>query len=574
MMRATLTDVQKAIEQLGRRDGDGSRSFSFASSHGDYSERSETETDEDRDTDAEDDGRWHKDARAKLAMRAQRENEERQAREAEEQPRVMIPPIDVEVSDESDMEDDDLHTSPRKPRPYSQIAEEDEDADADGEESPTKEPSGVADAHESSESIIVPSERYLVTDDTDVRTATAPSFPEHNLIPPRVDSLRTRSNTPDSTVAPPDQSTAVPTPEPSNDPTPIPPSPEIASSPEPVPLAAASVPIPVSPLTQDFPAAVVAQPAVAPVPNTLRLSEPTPLTTTSAVPSPTASSFVSYGQSSTAGIQQALTTPATTVASLKTSTPHASGTSTPDPAKKAATHPSEWTVDDVVDWLKSKGFDQGVCDKFIGVSCSHPISVCRDTNLCCRARDHRRRSPRARCKHPEVRDWHHRVWEARPHRERDLRAPSSAIRGGSRASRAAGCRLDAHPEVAHALVPLPRLERLPPLAFALALCAKLGAPELQQLAVRPAFAVGPQWERADGSGRTYEPREPPGERRPAGHAADDGEDWLAGVGSWLHPWQRCECRRGSARSVASCAWAWSAEQRRKVASAAALAVAQ
>ena len=127
MMRATLTDVQKAIEQLGRRDGDGSRSFSFASSHGDYSERSETETDEDRDTDAEDDGRWHKDARAKLAMRAQRENEERQAREAEEQPRVMIPPIDVEVSDESDMEDDDLHTSPRKPRPYSQIAEEDED---------------------------------------------------------------------------------------------------------------------------------------------------------------------------------------------------------------------------------------------------------------------------------------------------------------------------------------------------------------------------------------------------------------------------------------------------------------
>lgn len=98
MMRATLTDVQKAIEQLGRSDRDGSRSFSFASSHGDYSERSETETEDDRETDAEDELGWHKDARAKLAERAQRENEERLAREAEEQPRAMIPPIDVDIA--------------------------------------------------------------------------------------------------------------------------------------------------------------------------------------------------------------------------------------------------------------------------------------------------------------------------------------------------------------------------------------------------------------------------------------------------------------------------------------------
>ena len=217
-------------------------------------------------------------------MRAERENEERQAREAEEQPRVMIPLIDVEVSDESDMEDDDLHTSPRKPRPYSQIAEEDEDAGADGKESPTKEPSGMADAHHSSDSIIVPSDKYLVTDDADLRTATAATFPEPNLIPPRVDSLRTRSNTPESTVAPPTEDTAVPTPEPSNDPTPIPPSPEPEppASAEPAPLVAASIPIPVSPLTQDFPAATVAQPAVASVPSALKVSDQSPLTTTSA----------------------------------------------------------------------------------------------------------------------------------------------------------------------------------------------------------------------------------------------------------------------------------------------------
>ena len=52
MMHETMTDVQKAIEQLGRNDRDGARSFSFASSHGDYSERSETETEDDADADA------------------------------------------------------------------------------------------------------------------------------------------------------------------------------------------------------------------------------------------------------------------------------------------------------------------------------------------------------------------------------------------------------------------------------------------------------------------------------------------------------------------------------------------
>jgi hypothetical protein len=27
---------------------------------------------------------------------------------------------------------------------------------------------------------------------------------------------------------------------------------------------------------------------------------------------------------------------------------------------------TEWSVQEVVDWLKSEGFDQDVCDKFIG----------------------------------------------------------------------------------------------------------------------------------------------------------------------------------------------------------------
>jgi hypothetical protein len=34
--------------------------------------------------------------------------------------------------------------------------------------------------------------------------------------------------------------------------------------------------------------------------------------------------------------------------------------------KKEKSPPNEWSIEEVVDWLKSKGFDQEVQDKFIG----------------------------------------------------------------------------------------------------------------------------------------------------------------------------------------------------------------
>jgi predicted metal-dependent phosphotriesterase family hydrolase len=44
--------------------------------------------------------------------------------------------------------------------------------------------------------------------------------------------------------------------------------------------------------------------------------------------------------------------------------------------KKKETHPSEWTLEEVIEWLKSKGFDQDVCDKFIGMSfCSPAVEI-------------------------------------------------------------------------------------------------------------------------------------------------------------------------------------------------------
>ncbi|KAI0774696.1 hypothetical protein BD413DRAFT_302983 [Trametes elegans] len=352
MMRATMTDVQKAIEQLGRNDRDGSRSFSFASSHGDYSERSETETDDDHDADAEDDGMgWHKDARAKLAERAQRENEQRQAREAAEEPRAMIPPIDVEVSDESDAEDDESPRSPRKHQTYPKITEVDEEAE---QEERVKEHVSVplTPGTPSNESII-PSTRYLVPDETDLPTATAPNFPESSPSPSSV-----TLHSPATALAP--------IPEP---------------VPEPVPIEAQRAPTPVPAVPHEEAAPSVA-PIITPTPSTMKVAEQLPFSTASALPSPTTSSAGSYGPSSAAGIQQTLT-PATTIGSFKTSTstPHQVENGTPDTAKKSGIHPSDWNVEDVVEWLKSKGFDQGVCDKFIEQEITGDVLLELDANV-------------------------------------------------------------------------------------------------------------------------------------------------------------------------------------------------
>jgi hypothetical protein len=45
--------------------------------------------------------------------------------------------------------------------------------------------------------------------------------------------------------------------------------------------------------------------------------------------------------------------------------PAASVQASPKPEKKKVP-PSEWNVDQVVEWAKGKGFDDGICNKFIG----------------------------------------------------------------------------------------------------------------------------------------------------------------------------------------------------------------
>ncbi|KAF8632449.1 hypothetical protein AX15_001885 [Amanita polypyramis BW_CC] len=142
VMKATLTDVQQAIEQLGRHDHeaaedrDGERSFSFSSSRDDDGEI-ETDTDyenSDADVASAEMGAgqsWHTSTRNKLAETARRAVEEAKKLEAISNANTIsdrwttVPPIDVELSDESDGEEYTHHSSSFK-RTHPHIPEEDE----------------------------------------------------------------------------------------------------------------------------------------------------------------------------------------------------------------------------------------------------------------------------------------------------------------------------------------------------------------------------------------------------------------------------------------------------------------
>ncbi|OCH94505.1 hypothetical protein OBBRIDRAFT_747510 [Obba rivulosa] len=381
VMKATLTDVQKAIEQLGRTDHDGARSFSFASSHGDYSDRSERDSEASAD-EGEDAIGWHKSTRKKLAEQARLANERRMREEADASGpptpiRTLAPPIDVEMSDESEAEDDDdseLGSARGRsdgPR-YPHIPEEDEEQEDEhtldfakppppvttiGTDGQTTQRRDSDDVHH-----IEPSEEFIVPspgpDESDLPTATA-----------------------NKTFL--DQSSA-----PSSVPTPTPPALELDETPRmdgarsspsksPTPMlerALANASVPTSPLNPVTPGG---RPADASF----------PYNTVSTLPSPTTSTAESTVPSS-AGIQQTLT-PATTVTSFKSGlgspvTFQHNRTETNSPSegsKKPMGDPSAWNVEEVVEWLQSKGFDQGTCDKFIEQEITGDVLLELDQNV-------------------------------------------------------------------------------------------------------------------------------------------------------------------------------------------------
>lgn len=343
MMKATLTDVQKAIEQLGRNrvDVDGERSFSFASTRDGGTESdfdmSDTDNVDESNTEGED---WHKGARKKLAEKARKAVEEAERLEqmmgshsAVAERRSTAPPIDVELSDES--EDEGEHdrqdfTTASFQRMHPHIPEEDEDEVI------------------SSPADFGLSKRFSEQQQPEPSVTRTPQAEPSQPLPQSSPlQHKNESEAPATREAPP--------------PVVVPP----VSAPTPIPAPILFSPPPQSPIT--------AKPInhIPPVENK-RNSAPTPINQSNGS-SPAASGFT----------QQSAPFEGTSVSSFSTnpsSVVHAQSTGEED--KKERKHPNDWTVEDVVEWLKGRGFDQDVCDKFTGAFGCLPalFTLCADQN--------------------------------------------------------------------------------------------------------------------------------------------------------------------------------------------------
>ncbi|KIJ69829.1 hypothetical protein HYDPIDRAFT_171807 [Hydnomerulius pinastri MD-312] len=299
VMKATMTDVQKAIEQLGRNDRDGARSFSFASTRDGDTDR---ETD-DTETDGEIGEGWHRSARDKLAEQARKVVEAKAAAEAEDMPvRTSAPPIEVEMSDESEAEEDDdafhhlqhMHFA----RDHPHIPEEDEDEEA--RRNSVARDHRRKDSNETSSAILPREDLPVSADESGERTATA-------------------NRTSFTSSSPPPRSTRSP-------------NPNERRSPH----------------------------VVREVPNSL--------------PSPALTAAGTQHHSQQASKHNSISSTG------KASTGSAQSPPEMDLSKKS-TPPSEWSVDEVVDWLKSKNFGPDVYDKFIEQEITGDVLLELDINL-------------------------------------------------------------------------------------------------------------------------------------------------------------------------------------------------
>ena len=351
MMKATMTDVQKAIEQLGRggdgADGDGSRSFSFASTvDGADTENSDTDFDmSDLDavnpsTNGNDGEDWHKSARRKLAAKAKRAVEEAEKLEAmmgdgPNARRTIAPPIEVELSDESDVEDDaDFTRSSKLQRDHPHIPEEDEDIGTDGEAT-----AATFDTQNSTiKTLSIPEDHLIVPpqDETDIPTATANKISFSAL----QDSTESPAEKPEERSPAPEQSIY---------PSPIsPPTTTVLPAISTIQQIHERTSTPVREITNRLPSSPTS------VKHNNINSKHFSVISSSSAPSilNTTTQAQEQQQPITTNGTAALVTPASIVMSA--------------PQGRKETHPTEWSVEEVVDWLKSKGFDQDVCDKFVG----------------------------------------------------------------------------------------------------------------------------------------------------------------------------------------------------------------
>lgn len=384
-MAATMTDVQEAIDQLGKkRDVDqdtASRSFSFASSKDDADTDHDNEPDSD-DHEANGGEAWRKDARKMLAAKAKREMQKREAAEAAASssyaaPRASVPPIDVEISDESEDEDGHHHHHHHEdhtaPASFAQFAIA-KGGPASTSESPRtatypkpqQQPQTQPQTQTSPLDPVLPHQHQLHHADTDTDHADTEGFsPLSSDMPspspleaaaPILKSMPTGSGlpTPSTDAALSQRGSGVSQ-------TQVLSAPPVAQS---GPQSAKSPPTPHTPAAHPSPSPGIlaransqTQPSTqstTPVPSQApTFPVPQPYNGPGALPSPAASSM---------GHQQM---PTTATGSTFSKAPVSTAATTP-PVRKN-THPAEWTVDQVITWLRSKGFDDAVCAKFTGI---------------------------------------------------------------------------------------------------------------------------------------------------------------------------------------------------------------
>ncbi|KAI0043502.1 hypothetical protein FA95DRAFT_1524163, partial [Auriscalpium vulgare] len=344
VMRATMTDVQKAIEQLGRKeDHDGSQSFTFSSTHEDMTDH-ETEN----DTDAEDgDVDFYKNTRQKLADRARMAVEQAAARDAaDHRNSLRAPPIDVELSDESDGEDDEHHPGSGRQRRHSHIPEEDETmlqvSMPKVDESPR--PMSLT----TSESYVVP---VPALEPMNIPTATQSTFPTIETSAPVVENGHASRASLPSPVSPGFRRS----------------SQGLASTLE----ESSSRP---SSAQMTWPEKTASHPPI--------VAAVIPQDPASVLPSPAASSaghMQGYSVSSTNSSFRAAASSPLSQSQSQSRVPQVALSQTL--SKSNNSHPSDWTVDEVLEWLRSKGFDEGVCEKFTEQEITGDVLLDLDINV-------------------------------------------------------------------------------------------------------------------------------------------------------------------------------------------------
>ena len=413
VMHATMTDVQKAIEQLGRHDVDGSRSFSFASSRGE-GDGDWTDRDSATDTDGEADG-WHLNARQRLAENSRVINEESTGPSTPM--RISAPPIEVELSDESGAEDDErtsgIHDkqSPRL-RHHPNISEEEEEAQTSVKARPSNISTDLDPGTPvvASDAYIVPSPGTIVDD---LPTAT---IPRRSFIMEQDQQARRASLEPNLKPA-------------------QEPEPEVKLEPQFELVPPTQIPLPTSPSSVN---GAFSSPSPSTPPSVVSPIPVSPISLTNTPERSRTPTFQSSGTPSSStitsiGIQQVLGSPTKPQSSFR---PQENQT---PPLKRPTSsllsnfrHPTEWTVEEVVDWLKGKGIDQGACDKFIGILVLMKVRLRSIDIPLYRTRYYWRRSPGVGHRVAQIRDRYRCVRKTEAHCQRHCGVENARTNLGTR----------------------------------------------------------------------------------------------------------------------------------------------